>query len=81
MGLQIAWHIATEPLRTSEERSAKDKQTAFSNSFGDVVAISGRFTPLLSGSTWQYVSVCLSLLPKCVTRPHGGKRVLASGHK
>lgn len=81
MGLQIASYIATKSLRTSDGRSAKDRQTAFSNSCGDAVAISGRFTPLLSRSTWQSVSACLSVLPKCVARLRGGKRVLVAGRK
>lgn len=58
MALQIAVYIATQALKTSDERSAKDRQTAFSNSYGDAVAISGRFIPLLSRSTWLCVSVC-----------------------
>lgn len=55
----------------SNERSAKDRPTAFSNSYDDAVAISGRFSPFLSHGTWQCVSVCLSVLPKRVTCPHG----------
>lgn len=41
MALQIAVHIATGALKTSGGRSATDRQTAFSNSYGDGVAISG----------------------------------------
>lgn len=79
--MQIAVYIATGAEKTIGGRSAKDRPTAFSNSYGDAVAISGRFIPLLSPGTWQHVSACLSVLPKCVASPRGGKRVKAAGQK